>query len=59
MATASSSLAISCAGLSVIVLWLAGVYFQVHRKKTCRMGLLLFTAALLFVTCKSKAVSGG
>ncbi|CAF0759040.1 unnamed protein product [Adineta ricciae] len=55
--TASASVAIACAGLSVIIFWLCGIYFNIHRKRKCRLCLLVFISILLFITfCASFVV---
>ncbi|CAF3925820.1 unnamed protein product, partial [Rotaria sp. Silwood1] len=54
---ASASLAISCAGLSVIALWLSGIYFNRRTRDTCTQCFLISVAISVFVAfCTSVAV---
>lgn len=56
LATATASIAIGCAGLSVIILWLSGIYFNVRNKNKCTSCFLISTSILLILTCKSMKV---
>ncbi|UJR13462.1 hypothetical protein I4U23_000476 [Adineta vaga] len=57
IATASASVAIACAGISVIIIWLCGIYFNIHRKRSWRLCILVTISILLFITfCASFVV---
>lgn len=53
LATSSASIAIGCAGLSVIILWLSGIYFNVRNKNKCTSCFLISISILLILTCKT------
>ncbi|CAF1312956.1 unnamed protein product [Adineta steineri] len=56
-AISSAAIAIGCAGLSIIVLWLSGIYFNVRKKNSCTTCFLLSICLLLLLTfCASFVV---
>ena len=53
LAISSAAIAIGCAGLSVIVLWLTGIYFNARKKTRCTSCILICIWLLMLLTCKS------
>ncbi len=49
---ACGSLAITCAGLSIIAIWLSGFYFQARRRTKQTSCALLSMSLLLLLICK-------
>lgn len=51
-ATASASLAIACAGLSIIAIWSSGLYFKIRRRSKRHLCALFCIILLVLITCK-------
>ncbi|CAF2854030.1 unnamed protein product [Rotaria sp. Silwood2] len=57
LSMASASLAITCAGLSLITLWLSGIYFNRRTRDKCTQCFLISVCISVFITfCASVAV---
>jgi hypothetical protein len=51
-AIACAALAIACAGLSIIAIWISGIYFQARRRTKKTIFALLGLSLLVLLICK-------